>query len=376
MSDRGLPVRHAWLGGGIVLAIGAAAGFAFALRAPTWDAVAPPPGAVWSLFALGDTGLPPRPSRWWTPQLGVGGALTASDRVHPVDALVLLGDNFYPNGLEEATLEAQIADNLVAPYCRFLALEGPLSPQVASACPLPPGDRHPVPLLAVLGNHDYVAPASPKLQAEVVSQYLSNWRLEAGGAWVWESDAGVSVVFWDSTPGRLRSEIGQLGEALRASAGPWRIVVAHHPLDLSSKTEVVRAEIARSGVPIHLWLSGHEHNLQVSEPGEPGPALQVISGGGSSARGIKYDIPGRRFFAERQGYARVDLVQPDPLRPDHEELVVSLVSTRGMPIEFWRRARLVSRWAVELTGRAWRRAGGRGEPLRYERQHSMDEPLE
>jgi hypothetical protein len=356
--------------------VGASAGFGFAVRAPTWEAIEPPAGPVWSLLAVGDTGLPPRPHRWLTPQQAVGDAMAATDRAHPVDALALLGDNFYPDGLEEATLEAQIAGNLVAPYCRFLDLGAPLAAQVEAECTLPERDRHPVPILAVLGNHDHVAPESPKLQAEKVSQYVANWTLEAGGAWVWETDVGVSIVLWDSTPGRLRSEVAQLGEALRASAGPWRIVVAHHPLDVTEKTGVVRAELARTGVPIHLWLSGHEHNLQVSEPGEPGPALQVIAGGGSSARGIKYEIPGRRFFAERLGYARVDLVRPDPLRPQHEELVVSVVATRRVPAEFWSRARLVSRWAVERSGRVWQRFQRASDPLRYEGQDVADEPLQ
>jgi len=368
--------RSAWLWGALVLAVGAGAGFLLAQRAPTWDAVEPPAGSVWSLLAVGDTGLPPRPVGWLTPQRSVGAALAAMDRAYPVDALALLGDNFYPVGLEEATLEEQIADNLVAPYCRFLDLSADLSSHVEAACPLPAGDRHPIPVLAVLGNHDYVAPESPKLQAETVSQYIANWRLDAGGAWVWETDVGVSVVFWDSTPGRLRSEVALLGGALRETVGPWRIVVAHHPLDLSPKTDVLRRELARAGVPVHLWLSGHEHNLQVSEPGEPGPALQVIAGGGSSVRGIKYDVPGRRFFAERLGYARVDLVRPDPLRPEHEELVVSLVTTRGLPIEVWRRARLVSRWAVEPSGRVWQRFQRKSDPLRYERHNVPDEPLQ
>jgi hypothetical protein len=376
VSDGARRARRAWLWGGVALAVGAGAGFVVAERAPTWDAVAPPSGSVWSLLAVGDTGLPPRPVGWLTPQRAVGAAMAATDRAHPVDALALLGDNFYPIGLIEETLEEQIADNLVAPYCRFLDLSASLSPQVEAACPLPARDRRPVPVLAVLGNHDYVAPGSPKLQAEAVPEYVANWRLEAGGAWVWETDVGVSVVFWDSTPGRMRSEVTRLGEALAESAGPWRIVVSHHPLDLSEKTAVLRSELARVGVPIHLWLSGHEHNLQVSEPGEPGPALQVIAGGGASARGIKYDLPGRRFFAERLGYARVDLVRPDSLRPEQEELVVSLVTTRGLPVEVWRRARLVSRWAVEPSGRAWQRFQHKSDPLRYERKNVPDEPLE
>jgi hypothetical protein len=368
--------RRAWLGGALALLVGAAGGLLFAVRAPTWQAVAPPPESVWSLLAVGDTGMPPRSSGWLTPQRAVADAMAAADRAHPVDALVLLGDNFYPDGLEHATLESQIAANLVAPYCRFLDLSAPLSPQVEAACPLPARDRHVVPVLAVLGNHDHEAPESPKLQEETVSQYVANWRLQSGGAWVRETGAGVSLVFWDSTPGRARIEAEQLTEALLSSAGPWRIVVSHHPLDLTAKTAVVRAALLRADVPIHVWLSGHEHNLQVSEPGEPGPSLQVIAGSGSSARGIKYDLPGRRFFSERLGYARVDLIRPDPLRPEHEELVVSLVATRSLPVEVWRRPQLVSRWAVELSGRTWQRFQQKGDPLRYEGEDVSDEPFQ
>ena len=41
------------------------------------------------------------------------------------------------------------------------------------------------------------------------------------------------------------------------------------------------AEIAAAGVPEQLYVSGHEHNLQVLGMEPPAPPLHVVSGGGS-----------------------------------------------------------------------------------------------
>ena len=138
-------------------------------------------------------------------------------------------------------------------------------------------------------------------------------------------------------------------EALASARGPWRVVVSHHPIDATAKSQVLRDAIAAAGVPVHLWLAGHEHNLQISEPGRPGPALQVISGGGSDPTPPKYEIPGQRFFEQSLGYARVDLVA-DPASPGTDELVVTLVSVRPFPAAIWQRARVVARYAVGRDG--------------------------
>ena len=55
----------------------------------------------------------------WPVQLRVGEGLAAVDRVAPADALVLLGDNFYPRGLRAAELVERARDNLLIPYGFF-----------------------------------------------------------------------------------------------------------------------------------------------------------------------------------------------------------------------------------------------------------------
>lgn len=301
------------------------------------------------MLAVGDSGHRAKFSRWVTPQRAVGDALWSTHRSDPADYLLLLGDNFYPDGLEEREAEARIAMNLVAPLCGFLDLSAPLGPKLEPSCGEPPERRRPIPLRAVLGNHDWRAPESPKLERELIPRYLANFVLKEDLAWVEETEAGVSLVFFDSTPGRSPEGAAQLRDALAAARGPWRVVVSHHPIEASSDGDLLRGAIAEAGVPVQLWLAGHDHNLQLAEPGRPGPALMAIAGSGSHPTGAKYDIPGRRFFARSLGYARIDLV-PDPAAPGREELVVSLVKVRPLPIALWQRAHVAARYAVSQDG--------------------------
>jgi hypothetical protein len=246
--------------------------------------------------------------------------------------------------------------NLVAPFCSFLDLSAPKGGALEASCGVRPAERRPIPILAVLGNHDWRALESPGLQEERIPQYLANWKLRKGTSWVEETPAGVSLVLFDSTPGRGHEGLLALQAALAAARGPWRVVVSHHPIDASAKSQGLREAIAAAGVPVHLWLAGHEHNLQISDPGRPGPALQAISGGGSDPTPPKYEIPGRRFFRQSLGYARVDLVA-DPASPGSEELVVSLVSVRPFPAAVWQRAQVVARYAVARDGSVRRIVG-------------------
>ena len=337
-----------------VLAAGVVLALAVPAVVPSWDAPAPLAGARFSLLAVGDTGHRPKRLAALTPQRAVGDALSTSHLRSPADLLVLLGDNFYPSGLEEGELETRIAVNLVAPYCAFLDLTAPLSARVAASCPLPAERRHPVPVRAVLGNHDWGAPESPDLQQDAIPRYLANWRLQKGGAFVEETAVGVSLVYFDSTHGRTREGLERLTEALVRARGPWRIVVTHHPIDVSPKGQLVREALDAASVPVHLWLAGHEHNLQLGEPGPPGPALQVIAGSGSHATGLHYDLPGRRVFRRSLGYARIDLTRGEARGAGGSstgELVVSLVSVRPFPAARWQPARLAARFAVSLDGR-------------------------
>jgi hypothetical protein len=331
---------------------------ALACAGPPREAPAawPPDDAVrLSLLAVGDTG---RPVPRFRPhaQVTVGDALAREDVRRAADALLLLGDNFYYDGLQRAELVRRIEENVVRPYCHFVDLSGPRSGEVAGSCPLPAAQRRPIPMLAVLGNHDYGDPESPGLQRREAPRFVANWRVGEGLAETVELPHGVSLVLADSMLLRLGADPAPLADALRRARGPWRILVAHHPLarvrERGERGETLDAVYRRSvlaairaaGVPVQLVLSGEEHNLQALALEPPAPALQLVAGGGGDVRPIDPSTPAH-FALASLGFARVDLVAD----PGGELLVASLFATDRGPLGRGR-TRLAARFAVDRQG--------------------------
>jgi hypothetical protein len=243
--------------------------------------------------------------------------MAASDVRAPVDALVLLGDNFYPGGLLASEAVARVRANLVRPYCRFLRLDGTDAAEVASACETRAAGSRAVPLFATLGNHDYLDPESPALQRAIADRFIGNWRMPDAPASVYELAGGVSLIVFDSTRIFDGGESKPLYDALRTSRGPWRILAAHHPIANRSRgsdaarhanyRRVVLDAVGASGVGVQLVLAGHEHNLQLLALEAPAPRLHAISGGGSGARSLHGPDPNRLAGFEEPGFVRVDL---------------------------------------------------------------------
>lgn len=278
------------------------------------DVAAPPPGGF-SLLAVGDTGEEPSALGGTPGQLAVARAMVDADRAAPVEALVFLGDNFYPDGLKERKFKDRLRANFVQPYCHFLELTARGRGSMESWCAVPEEERHPVPILAVLGNHDYGERESPLLQHKRIPQYVENWSLPDTEdlVGVRELGGGVSLILLQSVEITERgASAGALREALESSRGPWRIVAAHHPIAhpgdgyAEDYAREVRRVLDASGVPVQLFLAGHEHSLQLAAPdGEP--PLVVVSGGGHEAKELESPAPDRLFAAESAGFARVDL---------------------------------------------------------------------
>jgi hypothetical protein len=366
-------VRVSWRRAGVLVGLAAVAALAVALFAvlrepePSYEPAPAlehpvPDGRVAALLAVGDTGRyhPWRP--WHEGQRSVARGMVAEDRRAPVDALVLLGDNFYPDGLLSHELVTRIRANLVRPYCRFADLSGPRSPEVADGCRLPPEERRPVPILAVFGNHDYNTPESPGLQRDEIPKFLPNWSLPPGAADVVEIAEGLSLVRVDSKLANDPAGAAELRAALERAAGPFRVVSLHLPVAVpkahlrkryAAEVTRIREALAGAGQPPQLVLSGHEHNLQAILLDLGGPALHVIAGGGSNSRRVVPPAPvfeGRVFAMPATGFARVDLLG----RGAEQGLLVSLFSMPRWPWVFWREPRLVSQWWVERGGEARR----------------------
>ena len=278
-----------------------------------------------SLLAFGDTGKETSWPERVMPQYRVGEAMAREDRRAPVDALVLLGDNFYGHGLREKTLKRRVRENVAGPYCYFLMLTPKGRRAFRHVCDLAPGETHPVPFIAVLGNHDVGLDQGVDLQRHEIPHFVGNWLMPEE-ARSYELGAGVSLVAYNSPAITHGAPTTALERALRESKGPWRILAAHHPIANpgagwhADDTERVLAAITAAGKPVHLSLAGHQHSLQALRA--PGAALHIVSGAGGAAIRHISPTPDERLFAEsRYGFARVDATP--------EALDVTLLSLFG-----------------------------------------------
>lgn len=338
---------------------------AFAVTTRSSPATSGPPRARAgiSLLALGDTGKPARWPALLDGQIVVADAVVREASRRPVDAVVLLGDNFYFRGLDEAHLVQRVRDNVVRPYCYFVDLAGPRSAEVTRSCAVAPALRHPVPLYAVLGNHDLELPQSAALESSGVHDFVANWTLPRSSVAAVELPGGVSLILADSTTLQRSGDPVPLRDALLRARGPWRVIVAHHPIGTSDDParwgELVHAAIAGAGVPVQLFLAGHQHSLQVIDlhaPDEPG--LVVVAGGGSSTRRERSGSPGRRFLSASFGFARIDFVGG----PTAGRAYVTLDRTSRLRWLLGLGAEQVARWSVDAGG------GARNEALAAGRQ--------
>ena len=185
-------------------------------------------------------------------------------RFHPdVCAFLLLGDNFYPDGVrseKEMDMRWRLFRSQFLPMTYF-------------------------PFYAVLGNHDYLGDPFIQLRWTLRSRkwniphFYYDWKI-----------AGVHFIFLDTVllaPDITRrflspSEWEQyravresqadiqkswLGQTLRDSRARWKIVCGHYPC-ISHGNHAVSRDLQSFLVPlmeeygVHAYLSGHDHQFQ------------------------------------------------------------------------------------------------------------------
>lgn len=164
-----------------------------------------------------------------------------------LDALLTVGDNFYPRG---AVVPSFVAE-------------------------LPPVKVYPA-----FGNHD-IAALSQQLELWNAQLYY-NVRLGSIEVFVLYSEAFTSGQrYW-------------LDQALGASTAPWKVVLLHRPLFSSgfygnhrSLNQALVPLLERHGV--HLVLAGHEHHYERLESN--GVTYVITGGGGAALRGIFWVKP-------------------------------------------------------------------------------------
>ena len=194
----------------------------------------------------GDVGHP-------SPQLeATVAAMMRAARTRPFDALVLLGDNVYPDGDPERLDEA-----VLRPFTPILSQ----------------GAR----LLPVLGNHDVQAGKDDVLVR----------RLGMPGRWYACLLGDVLFVGLDSTRPDDREQQAWLEDTLSGNPASWTVVALHHPpysAGWHGSDLAVRAafEPTFRRFAVDLVLAGHEHDYQRSNI--LGGTIYVISGAATHLR--------------------------------------------------------------------------------------------
>jgi len=197
------------------------------------------------IAAAGDVGHPGGRER------ATARAMERAARLRPFDALVLLGDNAYPEG-DPARLEDTVFD----PFAPILDRGAQLWP--------------------ILGNHDVMdGHAAANVEA-----------LGMPGPWYAEHLDDLLFVGLDSND-LSAEQLSWLDSTLDGSDATWKIVALHHP-PYSAGYQGSDLEARRLVSPIaehhgvQLVLSGHEHDYERSRP--INGVTYVVSGAGSETR--------------------------------------------------------------------------------------------
>ena len=219
--------------------------------------------------------LPSRPPRFFAfGAFGTGGAgqrrvaagLAARARATPADFLVLLGDHFYPDGVDSAD-DPQWRTKFEQPYADA-ALQ--------------------LPCYAVLGNHDHLGRTQAQLDYAATHPrfvlpapwYAFQVRLPGG--------RNADFFALDTTQLLEETRVGEeqlhwLATALGQSDARWQIVLGHHPVQSGADRGLadyrMRLEPILRGYGVDLGLFGHDHFSQWLEP-KDGLHVAIAGGGG------------------------------------------------------------------------------------------------
>lgn len=269
---------------------------------PVVDYPVAPGTPVRCWFVLGDTGTGDRG------QFEVVDAMSlALASGGPIDGILLLGDNFYPDGVRTPT-ERQWDDKIVEPYARFG-----------------------VPIHACLGNHDYGGRIEAQIERSTIDE---RWHMPQRH-YSFETPIGplrsIQFIALDTEPMRDRDEpdneqLAWLDAELARSKAHWKIVFGHHPA-YSGGEKGDSGRMLDRLVPIldrhdvDIYFAAHHHTLQFFGPLEG--VRYVVSGAGSGS-----DEPDEVEWHEKASYAATGggFVA---LRLTDQEAVIEFVRTDG-----------------------------------------------
>lgn len=216
-----------------------------------------------TFLAVGDTG-------WPNHVLDEVSTAMGNERdARGADVALLLGDNFYHDGVASVT-DVQWRTTFEDVFQR---------------------ERLPIPFLAVLGNHDhtgneraqidYTGPATRwTMPDRNYSRVFTVDGVELVEFFAVDTEPMAHTLGWFGTA----DETAWLGRALARSHARWKIVFGHHPArshghhgDNARVAGDFEPLFARHGVD--LYFAGHDHDQELTRMGVS--TLQVVSGAGA-----------------------------------------------------------------------------------------------
>lgn len=273
-------------------------------RQPEFEVPAKKPGVKYlALIAVGDFGT------GGIGQRTVAFGMAEKARVDPVELVLLLGDNFYEDGVESVNdqqFQTKFEDMYNQPSLQ-------------------------VPFYAVLGNHDYRGNAEAQVQYTGVSK---RWKMPARYyTFTQPIDDSTDVQFFalDTNPivageSQVAEQITWLKSELDKSRARWKIVFGHHPLYSGGyhkedpETRTLRAALESIIEPqIDLYISGHDHDQQLIKPSNK-HVYYLISGTGSQCRDVEWKDD-TIYAGTNLGFAW--------FRLSHHELLVEFLTAAG-----------------------------------------------
>lgn len=258
-------------------------------------------------FAFGDAGTG-QPD-----QYRVAAAVHRQCQSRGCDFGLLLGDNFYPDGVASAD-DPQWGSKFERPYADLLAAGIAFYP--------------------VLGNHDYADGGDLSLGAHQVAYAAGHplWRMSAAHYTFDAGDATFVALDTQRIVGNDHAAVdaqrGMIAAALDGQTRPWIIAFGHHP-HLSNGTNGNAGRLLAGFLEerlcgkADLYLAGHDHNLQVLDAPPRGSCrwLSVVAGGGGYE---SYRVGGANpslFQSQTLGFAYVTV--------EARRLVVQLYDADG-----------------------------------------------
>jgi hypothetical protein len=190
-------------------------------------------------------------------QYAVGRAMAEAHRQQPFPFVIYAGDNIYPDGNM-----ALIQSAFEQPYAELL--------------------RHKVRFQACLGNHDVgVDNGTPQT-------YYPGYHME-GQRYYTRLESGVEFFALETNLGvDWPTQLTWLDRQLSRSTAPWKIVFGHHPI-YSSGRYGTNAAMVNALPPlfkkhgVQLYINGHEHHYERTQPID-GTTYLIVGTGGAQLR--------------------------------------------------------------------------------------------